>query len=112
MKSSKATRRLPIRTTFGSNTTWSRSTEYFSAAKSISRSLICSAAFCAAMPFRSEPDEAAVAEVFGTLAVVVAVIFTRSRSTWKQSATTCATLVLRPCPISVPPWFRWIEPSL
>ena len=64
------------------------------------------------MPLRSDPEEAAVAEVFGTLAVVVAVIFTRSRSTWKQSATTCATLVFSPCPISVPPWFRWIEPSL
>ncbi len=45
------------------------------------------------MPFRSEPDEAAVAEVLGTLPVVVAVIFTLSISTWKQSATTCATLV-------------------
>ena len=74
--------------------------------------MICSAAFCAAMPFRSEPEDAAVAEVFGTFAVVVAVILTRSMSTWKQSATTCATLVLSPWPISVPPWFRWIEPSL
>ena len=103
---------MPIRTRFGSKTTCSRSTEYFSAAKSIRRSRICSAAFCAAMPFRSEPEEAAVAEVFGTLAVVVAVIFTRSRSTWKTSATTWATLVLSPWPISVPPWFRWTEPSL
>ena len=51
------------------------------------------AAFCAAMPLRSEPDEAAVAEVFGTLPVVVAVIFTRSRSIWNSSATTCATLM-------------------
>ena len=63
------------------------------------------------MPFRSEPEEAAVAEVFGTLAVVVAVIFTVDISTWKASASTCATLVKRPWPISVPPWFRWIEPS-
>ena len=45
------------------------------------------------MPLRSEPEEAAVAEVFGTLPVVVAVIFTRSISTWNASATTCATLV-------------------
>ena len=74
--------------------------------------MICTAAFCAAMPFRSDPDDAAVAEVFGTFAVVVAVIFTRSRSTWNTSATTCATLVLSPWPISVPPWFRWIDPSL
>lgn len=45
------------------------------------------------MPLRSEPEDAAVAEVFGTLAVVVAVIFTLSISTWKLSASTCATLV-------------------
>ena len=49
------------------------------AAKSTSRSLIAAAASCAAMPLRSEPEEAAVGEVFGTLPVVVAVIFTRSR---------------------------------
>ena len=55
------------------------------------------------MPFRSEPVDAAVAEVFGTLPVLVAVIRTRSRSTWKQSATTDATLMKSPCPISVPP---------
>ena len=47
----------------------------------------------------------------GTLPVVVAVIFTCAMSTWKASASTCATLVNRPWPISVPPWFRWIEPS-
>ena len=58
------------------------------------------------MPFRSEPEEAAVAEVFGTLAVVVAVIFTWSMSIWNSSATTCATLTYSPCPISVPPWFK------
>ena len=45
------------------------------------------------MPLRSEPEEAAVAEVFGTLPVVVAVILIRSRSTWNSSASTCATLV-------------------
>ena len=27
-------------------------------------------------------------------------------------ATTCATLVFRPWPISVPPWFRWMLPSV
>ena len=64
------------------------------------------------MPLRSDPEEAAVAEVFGTLAVVVAVIFTRSTSIWNSSATTWATLVKRPCPISVPPWLRCTEPSL
>ena len=55
------------------------------------------------MPLRSLPEEAAVAEVLGTLPVVVAVILTRAMSTWNSSATTCATLVLRPWPISVPP---------
>ena len=74
-----------------------------SAATSVMRSLICSAAFFAAMPFRSEPEEAAVGEVFGTLPVVVAVMRIWSTSIWKVSATTCATLMNRPCPISVPP---------
>ena len=45
------------------------------------RSLMVRAAACAAMPLRSVPDDAAVAEVFGTLPVVVAVIFTASKST-------------------------------
>ena len=45
------------------------------------------------MPLRSEPEDAAVAEVFGTLPVVVAVIRTWSTSTWNSSATTWATLV-------------------
>ncbi len=64
------------------------------------------------MPFRSVPEDAAVAEVFGTLPVVVAVIFTRSRSTWKQIGDHLRDLwCKRPWPISVPPWFRWIEPS-
>ena len=40
--------------------------------------MIVRAAACAAMPLRSEPEEAAVADVFGTLPVVVAVILTRS----------------------------------
>ena len=63
------------------------------------------------MPFKSVHDDAAVAEVFGTFSVVVLVILMRLRSHWNASATTWATLVFRPCPISVPPWFRWIEPS-
>ena len=61
------------------------------------------AAWRAAMPFMSEPEEAAVAEVLGTLAVVVAVIRTWPAVRPNSSATTCATLMLRPCPISVPP---------
>ncbi len=73
--------------------------------------MVC-AAFCAALPFRSAPLEAAVGEVLGTLSVLVAVIWMRSISTWNTSATTCATLVFRPWPISVPPWFRWMLPSV
>ena len=55
---------------------------------------------------------AAVGEVFGTSAVLVAVMATRSSSTPKTSPTTWAILMNRPCPISVPPWFRRIEPSV
>jgi hypothetical protein len=44
------------------------------AAKATSRALIVSQASSAAMPLRSEPEEAAVAEVLGTFPVVVAVI--------------------------------------
>ena len=60
---------------------------HFLAANSTSRALMVSAAFRAAMPFRSAPDEAAVAEVLGTLSVTVEVIFTRPISTWKALAT-------------------------
>ena len=61
------------------------------------------AAACAAMPFMSVPDDAAVAEVLGTLPVLVAVIFTDPKSIWNSCATICATLVFSPWPISVPP---------
>ena len=59
-----------------------------------------------ALLHESEAPDAAVADVFGTFAVVVGVILTQSRSTPNSSATTCATLMNSPCPISVPPWFR------
>ena len=49
------------------------------------------------------PEEAAVGEALGTLAVLVAVMRTKSSGTPNSSATTCATLVNSPCPISVPP---------
>ncbi|MNG09406.1 hypothetical protein D3C84_928250 [compost metagenome] len=71
-----------------------------------------SAAFCAALPLRSLPEEAAVGEVLGTFSVWVALTWMREISTCRVSATTCATLVCRPWPISVPPWLRWILPSL
>ena len=64
-----------------------------------------------AIPFRSDPDDAAVADVLGTLAVSVAVIRTASIGTPNRLAATCATFWNSPCPISVPPWFRWIDPS-
>ncbi len=72
---------------------------------------IVSAAALAAMPFRSDPEDAAVAEVFGTFPVSVAVIFTLPASSPKTCAVTCATFWNRPCPISVPPWFSATDPS-
>jgi hypothetical protein len=62
-------------------------------AKSVSLPRMMAAAWRAAMPLRSAPEEAAVAEVFGTLPVVVAVIRTAEASIPNSSATTCATLV-------------------
>ena len=61
------------------------------------RFLIWLAASSAAMALRSVPDEAAVAEVFGTLPVLLAVICTRSTGMPKASANTCATLMWSPC---------------
>jgi hypothetical protein len=81
------------------------------AAKSTSRARIVVAALNAAMPLRSAPDEAAVADVLGTLSVRVEVTRTLSIGTAKTSATTCATFTISPWPISVPPWLSWIEPS-
>ena len=69
-------------------------------------------AACTAIPFMSLPDEAAVAEVFGTNAVSVAVIFTAATSTPNTLAATCATFRNSPCPISVPPWFSVTLPSM
>ena len=66
------------------------------AAKAMRRSLIVWHAAWAAMPFRSLPEEAAVAEVLGTLSVRVAVIFTLSSGTWNSWATTWATLIFSP----------------
>ena len=70
-----------------------RSSETFhvSLAKRVSRALMSRTARCTAMPFMSVPDEAAVAEVFGTLSVEVAVMWTRSSPMPNSSAATCAT---------------------
>ena len=57
------------------------------------------------------PHDAAVAEVLATLDVLVALARTLSSSTPSSCATTCITLVLMPCPISVPPWLTRTEPS-
>ena len=64
------------------------------------------------MPLRSEPDDAAVADVFGTLPVLVADTRIWSRSIENVSATTCATFTNSPCPISVPPWLSTTLPSV
>ena len=93
------------------NRTAARSACQCFAAKSASRSRIVSQAALQAMPLRSEPDDAAVADVFGTFAVSAAVIRTADRGTPNTEAATCATLTFSPWPISVPPWFSWIEPS-
>ncbi|MNV60837.1 hypothetical protein D3C71_1533150 [compost metagenome] len=70
------------------------------------------AANCAARPFRSVPLLAAVALALGTLLVSLAVTSTRCSGTPSSSATICATLVFRPWPISVPPWFTCTLPSV
>ena len=84
---------LPISTCPASKRMRAFGTFHFFAAKSVRRVLIILAACFAAMPFKSAPEDAAVAEVLGTLAVVVAVMRTSLTSMPKTSATTCATLV-------------------
>ena len=69
----------------------SSATFQVSLAKRLSRALISRAACCTAMPLRSVPADAAVAEVFGTLSVEVAVMCTRSSPMPNSSAATCAT---------------------
>ena len=80
-------------------------------AKATRRALIWRAASSAALPFRSLPVDAAVADVLATFCVSVAVTRTAPMSTPSSCATTCATLVLSPWPISVPPWLTSTEPS-
>ena len=64
------------------------------------------------MPLRSEPEDAAVGDVFGTFAVLVAEVFAIDLDHIRVSATTCATLTNSPCPISVPPWLSTTLPSV
>ncbi len=70
------------------------------------------AASCAARPLRSVPLEAAVAEALGTRAVSLALTRTLASGRPSAWATICATLVCRPWPISVPPWFSSTLPSV
>jgi hypothetical protein len=51
----------------------------------------------------SEPLDAAVADAFGTLLVSAALMRIADTGTASSSATTCATFINSPCPISVPP---------
>jgi hypothetical protein len=84
---------LPISTWPFSNLMRDLATFHFFAAKSTMRLLMAVAAIFAAMPLRSEPDDAAVGDVLGTLPVVVAVMRTRSAEMPNTSATTCAILI-------------------
>ena len=84
----------------------------FRAATSASRSRIWSQAFLIAPPLRSAPEDAAVAEVFGTLSVRVGASRTADNGTPSAVAATWIILVCRPWPISVPPWLISTDPSL
>ena len=110
--SANAQSRSPAITRPPANRTRNGSTPCAAASAAIIRLRMVSAAFTAAMALRSVPADAAVGAVLGTFWVDVAVIRTRSRPTPNSSATACATLTLRPCPISVPPWFTCTEPSV
>mmetsp|Transcript_8576 Transcript_8576/g.20451 ORF Transcript_8576/g.20451 Transcript_8576/m.20451 type:complete len:209 (-) Transcript_8576:1726-2352(-) len=71
-----------------------------------------SAAIFAALPLMSVPDDAAVATVFAHLSVAVSAMYTADKGISKQVATTWATFVCRPCPISMPPCDTRHVPSL
>ena len=82
------------------------------AATGRSRSRSVTQASRTAAPFRSAPDDAAVAEVFGTLSVVVAITRTRSAGRPSSRIATPWIFVCSPWPISVPPWFTCAVPSV
>ena len=77
----------------------------------IKRAFKISQAFFTAAPFRSVPADAAVADVFGTLSVLVGITRICSGLTPSSCAAIAATLVCKPWPISVPPWFTCTVPS-
>ena len=64
-----------------------------------------------AAPFKSAPEEAAVAEVLGTLSVLVGITRKLDAGSPSSRMATPSTLVYKPWPISVPPWFTWTVPS-
>ena len=103
---------LPARILPAAKRTVSTGTANFSAASAASRLFSVWQAACAALPFRSAPDDAAVADVFGTLLVSVLLVRTWEMSICNSLATTWATLVYKPWPISMPPWFTITLPSV
>ena len=76
-----------------------------------SRSRSVTHAAATAAPFKSAPLDAAVAEVFGTLSVLVVIIRMLEAGSPSSRMATPRILVCSPCPISVPPWFTCTEPS-
>jgi hypothetical protein len=66
----------------------------------------------AARPFRSVPLEAAVALALATWSVSLALACTWAAGKPSTRATSPHTLVCRPWPISVPPWFTRTLPSV
>ena len=68
-------------------------------------------AFLTAAPLRSAPDEAAVAEVLGTLSVLVGIMRMDTAGRPSSLIATPRIFVCSPCPISVPPWFTCTVPS-
>ena len=76
---------------------------YFFFIKSLRFVLIFSVAFNVAAPFKSVVDDAALADVLGTLEVFVEDICTFSNGNPNVFATSWAIFVCVPCPISIPP---------
>ena len=64
-----------------------------------------------AAPFRSEPLDAAVADVLGTLSVRVGMIRTAPERQAERVGGNLPHLGVQPWPISVPPWFTCTLPS-
>jgi len=83
----------------------------YSAATSVIRSRIFRQASTAALPLRSAPLDAAVAEVLLFFSVDVIMTMTSLASMANSSATSWRILVFTPCPISVAPVETCTVPS-